>query len=72
MIKRRTGDKVLISKIYRLAKIVKILDEGKYLVSYYNNDNIYTYKVIEDSDILDRKQYELIRKRINFIRKLSN
>ena len=73
MIKRRIGDKVLLSKIYRLGKIIKILnDETKFLVSYYNEDNIHTYQIITNSDILDRKQYECIRKIINFIRKLSN
>ena len=56
----------------RFPDINVLNDETKFLVSYYNEDNIHTYQIITNSDILDRKQYECIRKRINFIRKLSN
>jgi|688.fasta_scaffold713433_2 hypothetical protein len=68
--KRWEEQNVLIRDLMKMGKIVKVLNEDRYLVSYYNEKNKFKYRIIEDSDIIDEKEYEIIRKRTNRINKL--
>jgi hypothetical protein len=68
--KRWEEQNVLIRDLMKMGKIVKVLNEEKYLVSYYDEKNKFKYRIIEDSDIIDEKEYEIIRKRTNRINKL--
>jgi hypothetical protein len=68
--KRWEEQNVLIRDLMKMGKIVKILNEDRYLVSYYDEKNKFKYRIIEDSDIIDEKEYEIIRKRTNRINKL--
>jgi hypothetical protein len=68
--KRWEEQNVLIRDLMKMGKIVKVLNEDRYLVSYYDEKNKFKYRIIEDSDIIDEKEYEIIRKRTNRINKL--
>lgn len=60
---------VVLRKNLKLGQIVKSLPDHKYLVSYYENNNL-EYDVITNVDIVDKEEYEIIRNRINLINKL--
>jgi hypothetical protein len=68
--KRWEEQNVLIRDLMKMGKIVKVLNEDRYLVSYYNEKNKFKYRIIEEADIIDEKEYEIIRKRTNRINKL--
>jgi|GEM_PF-4127361 len=62
---------VILRKNMKLGQIIKLLpnDDSKYVVSYYEN-NILKYDVITELDIVDNKEYEKIKKRIDIINKI--
>ena len=62
---------VILRKNMKLGQIIKLLpnDDSKYVVSYYGN-NILKYDVITELDIVDNKEYEKIKKRIDIINKI--
>lgn len=68
--KRWEEQNILIRDLMKMGKIVKVLNEDKYLISYYNERNKFKYRIIDESDIIDEKEYEIIRKRTNRINKL--
>ena len=70
MIYRYTDQVILLRETLKLATIVKKVEEDKYLVSYYDKDNKFKYKLITEWDIMDEKEYEIIKKRINNINRL--
>lgn len=62
--------KVLLRKNLLLGQVVRILPNGNLLVSFYEN-NIFKYEVVtDDAEIVEEKEYEVIRHRINTINKL--
>jgi len=61
---------ILLRDTMKLGRIAKVLPDEKYLVSYYNDENKFKYRVITEMDIMDEKEYKIIQKRINSINKL--
>lgn len=62
--------RILLRKNLLLCQIVRILENGNLLVSFYEN-NHFKYDVItDDSEIVDEDEYEIIKNRINLINKL--
>lgn len=65
------NDKVLLRSNMKMATILKrIKASDQYLISFYDFENKLKYKIVEDVDIIDEKEYEIIKKRINTINKL--
>ena len=62
--------KIILRKNLKLGKIEKKLPNKLYLVSYYNDTNKLQYDLIDEGDILDEKEYEIIKNRNNRINKL--
>lgn len=61
--------KVLLRKYLKIGSIVKSLPRNKYLVSYYEENKL-KYDIITEEDIMDEKEYDVIKNRINTINKL--
>jgi len=61
--------KVLLRKNMKMGQVVKSLPNSKFLVSYYEK-NILKYDVIEEADVIEKSEYEIIKKRINLINKI--
>jgi hypothetical protein len=61
---------ILLRDTMKLGKIVKVLPDEKYLVSYYDESNKFKYCIITEMDIMDEEEYKIIQKRINSINKL--
>jgi hypothetical protein len=61
--------KILLRKNLLLGQIVKFLPNDKILVSYYEK-NIFKYDIIDESEIIDEKEYDVIKNRVNSINKL--
>ena len=70
MIHRYPDQIILLRETMKLATIVKKVEEDKYLISYYDENNKFKYKLITEWDIMDEKEYEIIKNRINSINKL--
>ena len=64
-----TDQKVLLRKYLKIGSIVKSLPRNKYLVSYYEENKL-KYDIITEEDIMDEKEYDVIKNRINTINKL--
>lgn len=66
-----TGQNVLLRDLKMGTVIKKLPKKEAYLVSYYNDENILKYRIIEnETDIIDETEYAVIRNRINTINKL--
>ncbi len=63
-----TDQRVLLRKNMKSGQIVKPY-EDKYVVSYYDGGSL-KYDIITEMDVIDDKEYEIIRKRINLINKI--
>lgn len=61
---------VLMRDLMKIGKIVKVMEDDRYLVSYYDERNKFKYRMITEADIIDQEEYEIIRKRVNSINKL--
>jgi enolase len=61
--------KVLLRKYLKLGSVVKSLPRNKYLVSYYEENKL-KYDIITEEDIMDEKEYDVVKNRINTINKL--
>ena len=60
------GKRVILRDGLVLGEIVKVLPNKYFLVSFYEN-NKFKYSIIEEYDIVDEEEYQVIRKRVNFI-----
>jgi len=70
MKKYYADQRVLLRKNMKLGQIVKSLKkDNKYVVSYYEG-SVLKYDIVTELDIIDDKEYEIIRKRINLINKI--
>lgn len=63
------NQKILLRDNLKLATVVKPVDKGQILVSYYEN-NKFKYALIYDTDIIEEEEYEVNKHRINSINKL--
>lgn len=70
--KRFENQNIIIRDILKIGKIVKILPNEKYLISYYDSKNIFKYKLIDECDIVEEDEYNIIKKRVNGINRLFN
>jgi hypothetical protein len=62
---------VLLRDCFKIASIIKKIDkEDKWLVSYYDDKNKFSYKLITEEDIIEEEEYLIIKNRINKINKL--
>lgn len=61
--------KVILRKTLKMGQIVKFLPNDKILVSFYEK-NVFKYDIIDEVDIIDEREYDVIKKRINLINKL--
>ena len=61
------GQNILLRDSIKIASIVKKLDGDKYLCSYYDDKNKFKYRIITEMDVMDEKEYEIFRQRINSI-----
>lgn len=68
--RRWEEQQILLRDTMKLGKIVKVLPDEKYLVSYYDESNKFKYCIITEMDIMDEEEYKIIQKRINSINKL--
>lgn len=65
------NQQVILRENLKVATIVKIISESnKYLVSYYDEKNIFKHSLISKDDTIDSSEYEIIKNRINTINKL--
>lgn len=63
--------KVLIRKNMKMATVVKkVSNKESWIVTYYDENNKFTHDVITEEDVIDEKEYEIIKQRINKINKL--
>ena len=62
-----TNQTILLRDYIKIATIVKKLEDDRYLCSYYDDENKFKYKIITEMDVMDEKEYEIYRKRINSI-----
>ena len=62
-----TNQTILLIDYIKIATIVKKLEDDRYLCSYYDDENKFKYKIITEMDVMDEKEYEIYRKRINSI-----
>jgi hypothetical protein len=65
-----TSQTVLLRDYLKIATIVKKLDGDKYLCSYYDENNKFKYIIITEMDVMDEKEYEIYRQRMNSINEL--
>jgi hypothetical protein len=68
---RRWEDQlILLRDSLKMGKIVKFLPNDKYLVSFYDKNNKFKYKIISEPDIIDEEEYKKIKKRIDYINQI--
>lgn len=63
--------KVLLRDNFKISKIEKKLNNNRWLVSFYNENNKFIYKIINgEEDIIEESEYEIIKNRNNKINKI--
>jgi len=63
------GQRILLSNLC-FSKVLKILENKKYLVEFFDNKNKHHYIVISEEDIISNEQYEILKNRNNLINKI--
>lgn len=64
-------EKVLLRKNMKLASIIKkVNNKEKWIVNYYDENNKFVHDVIDEDDIVNDKEYEVIKRRVNLINKI--